>query len=172
MFFRIFCTQRSTSCHLSRLWKYHLFAMSKAGKSQVVTSSKKYFNPIFFLQWEAQHDGLTCQEFAEWKELNDPERSAEEIARLVQMNGIECPKCKFKYSLARGGCMHFTCTQCKYEFCYGCGKPFKMGAKCKVSPYCAKLGLHSHHPRNCLFYLRDKEPHELQSLLRVSSEEL
>lgn len=42
-----------------------------------------------------------------------------------------------------------------------------MGAKCKVSPYCAKLGLHSHHPRNCLFYLRDKEPHQLQELLKM-----
>lgn len=67
----------------------------------------------------------------------------------------------------RGGCMHFTCTQCKYEFCYGCGKPFTMGARCGLSEYCAKLGLHAHHPRNCLFYLRDKEPHELQTLLQV-----
>lgn len=63
--------------------------------------------------------------------------------------------------------MHFTCTQCKYEFCYGCGKPFMMGAQCGLSEYCAKLGLHAHHPRNCLFYLRDKEPHELQTLLQV-----
>lgn len=63
--------------------------------------------------------------------------------------------------------MHFTCTQCKYEFCNGCNKPFKMGAKCGLSDYCAKLGLHSHHPRNCLFYLRDKDPKELQTLLKV-----
>lgn len=63
--------------------------------------------------------------------------------------------------------MHFTCTQCKYEFCYGCGKTFMMGARCGLSEYCAKLGLHAHHPRNCLFYLRDKEPHELQTLLQV-----
>lgn len=62
-----------------------------------------------------------------------------------------------------------SCSQCKYEFCYGCNKDFLMGAKCKVSSYCAKLGLHAHHPRNCLFYLRDKEPHELQSLLSVRS---
>lgn len=41
-----------------------------------------------------------------------------------------------------------------------------MGAKCGVSEYCNKLGLHAHHPRNCLFYLRDKEPEELQHLLR------
>ena len=62
--------------------------------------------------------------------------------------------------------MHFTCTQCKYEFCYGCAKPFMMGAKCTISPYCAKLGLHAHHPRNCLFYLRDKLPVQLQILLK------
>lgn len=68
--------------------------------------------------------------------------------------------------------MHFTCSQCKFEFCYGCNKPFKMGAKCGMSEYCAKLGLHSHHPRNCLFYLRDKEPHELQKLLKVYSQML
>lgn len=64
--------------------------------------------------------------------------------------------------------MHFTCTQCKYEFCFGCQKQFSMGAKCGLSEYCAKLGLHAHHPRNCLFYLRDKEPQELQTLLKVS----
>lgn len=65
--------------------------------------------------------------------------------------------------------MHFTCSQCKYEFCYGCSKPFKMGAQCGMSDYCAKLGLHSHHPRNCLFYLRDKEPSELKTLLKVAT---
>lgn len=106
----------------------------------------------------------------EWKEANDPDLNAESVAKHLRLNGIDCPKCKFRYDLARGGCMHFTCTQCKYEFCYGCNKEFLMGAKCKVSPYCAKLGLHAHHPRNCLFYLRDKEPHELQSLLTVCME--
>ena len=29
------------------------------------------------------------------------------------------------------------------------------------------MGLHAHHPRNCLFYLRDKEPGDLQKLLKV-----
>lgn len=63
--------------------------------------------------------------------------------------------------------MHFTCSQCKHEFCCGCGKPFMMGAKCPKSEQCSRLGLHAHHPRNCLFYLRDKEPHQLQKLLKV-----
>ncbi|GLG99758.1 Potential E3 ubiquitin-protein ligase ariadne-1 [Gryllus bimaculatus] len=116
--------------------------------------------------WEKQHEGISCEKFAEWKEANDPEIQAEGVAKHLAENGIDCPKCKFRYSLSRGGCMHFTCSQCKFEFCCGCGKPFLMGAKCDVSPYCAKLGLHAHHPRNCLFYLRDKEPNDLQKLLQ------
>ncbi|KAL3282322.1 hypothetical protein HHI36_005509 [Cryptolaemus montrouzieri] len=116
--------------------------------------------------WEKQHEGISCEKFAEWKEANDPENQQSAVTKHLQENGIDCPKCKFKYSLAKGGCMHFTCTQCKHEFCYGCGKPFMMGAKCGLSIYCGKLGLHAHHPRNCLFYLRDKEPQELQKLLK------
>ncbi|XP_076398262.1 linear Ubiquitin E3 ligase isoform X12 [Megachile rotundata] len=115
--------------------------------------------------WEKQHQGITCEQFAAWKDENDPDNQAAGLAKHLADNGIDCPKCKFRYSLSRGGCMHFTCSQCKYEFCCGCGKAFMMGAKCSVSPYCAKLGLHAHHPRNCLFYLRDKEPAQLQQLL-------
>merc|ERR1712029_605376 len=33
------------------------------------------------------------------------------------------------------------------------------------------LGLHAHHPRNCLFYLRDKEPDDLQKLLKKNKVE-
>nr|XP_034190080.1 E3 ubiquitin-protein ligase lubel isoform X6 [Osmia lignaria] len=116
--------------------------------------------------WEKQHQGITCEQFAAWKDQNDPDNQAAGLAKHLADNGIDCPKCKFRYSLSRGGCMHFTCSQCKYEFCCGCGKAFMMGAKCSVSPYCAKLGLHAHHPRNCLFYLRDKEPAQLQQLLK------
>ncbi|CAK1602955.1 unnamed protein product [Parnassius mnemosyne] len=119
--------------------------------------------------WSSNHDGLTCEKYAEWLEDNDPERSIAAVQQHLRENGLECPRCHFKYSLSRGGCMHFTCTQCKYEFCYGCGKPFMMGAQCGLSEYCAKLGLHAHHPRNCLFYLRDKEPHELQTLLQMNN---
>nr|XP_033320964.1 microtubule-associated protein futsch isoform X1 [Megalopta genalis] len=116
--------------------------------------------------WEKQHEGITCEQFAAWKDENDPDNQAAGLAKHLADNGIDCPQCKFRYSLSRGGCMHFTCSQCKYEFCCGCGKAFMMGAKCTISLYCAKLGLHAHHPRNCLFYLRDKEPAQLQQLLR------
>ena len=42
-----------------------------------------------------------------------------------------------------------------------------MGVKCGKGAGCARMGLHAHHPRNCLFYLRDKEPADLQKLLKV-----
>ena len=29
-----------------------------------------------------------------------------------------------KYSLAKGGCMHFKCPQCGFEFCSGCSQTF------------------------------------------------
>ena len=90
------------------------------------------------------------------------------MAQHLENEGIECPQCHAKFLLAKGGCLHFTCTHCKYEFCSGCGRAFKMGNRCTVGEYCYKLGLHAHHPRNCLFYLRDKEIHDLQTLLYVS----
>ncbi|KPI94716.1 RING finger protein 31 [Papilio xuthus] len=124
---------------------------------------------LFQRKWSSNHEGLTCEQYTKWLEDNDPERSVAAVQQHLKENGLECPRCHFKYSLSRGGCMHFTCTQCKYEFCYGCGKPFMMGARCGLSEYCAKLGLHAHHPRNCLFYLRDKEPHELQTLLQMNN---
>lgn len=37
---------------------------------------------------------------------------------------------------------------------------------CKAAQ-CSYTGLHAHHPRDCLFYLRDWEPPRLQALLQV-----
>ncbi|XP_052747085.1 E3 ubiquitin-protein ligase lubel isoform X2 [Bicyclus anynana] len=119
--------------------------------------------------WSTNHEDMTCEQYALWLEDNDQERSVAAVQQHLRENGLDCPRCHFKYSLSRGGCMHFTCSQCKYEFCYGCGKPFMMGARCGLSEYCSRLGLHAHHPRNCLFYLRDKEPHELQTLLQMNN---
>ncbi|XP_042338927.1 E3 ubiquitin-protein ligase RNF31-like, partial [Plectropomus leopardus] len=41
---------------------------------------------------------------------------------------------------------------------------------CKT-PQCNYSGLHAHHPRDCLFYLRDWEPTRLQALLQRSGVE-
>lgn len=136
-----------------------------------------------------------------------------------------CPNCRFQYALSKGGCMHFCCSQCRYQFCSGCNNPFHTVSFTRVSsiqPHllkscllfyflmifflldkdlllalilistyldgcmvgrcynmllfshqtcaveeCSVSGLHAHHPRDCLFYLRDWEPSRLQALLQV-----
>ena len=98
---------------------------------------------IVFLQWEDQHGGLTCKQFAAWKKDNDPEPQAQGFTAYLNEEGIgkmknwlytiitnnstitDCPACKFKYALAKGGCMHFKCNQCPDEFCSGCNDLFK-----------------------------------------------
>ena len=82
--------------------------------------------------------------------------------------------------------MHFKCTQCPNEFCSGCGQAFKQvmidwcyiisvgyilqnTQQCKKFASCAKRGLHAHHPRDCLFYLRDFTVQELQGFLEKNN---
>ncbi|XP_077171709.1 E3 ubiquitin-protein ligase RNF31 isoform X2 [Paroedura picta] len=116
--------------------------------------------------WEPQHQGLSCEGFQEWKRTNDPEYQAQGLAAYLQENGIACPNCKFSYALARGGCMHFHCTQCRHHFCSGCYSVFHAKNKCPLPGCSIKLSLHAHHPRDCLFYLRDWDVRRLQRLLQ------
>ncbi|KAH1181993.1 hypothetical protein KIL84_009747 [Mauremys mutica] len=116
--------------------------------------------------WEPQHQGLSCQEFQEWKRTNDPQYQAQGLAVYLQENGIACPKCKFPYALARGGCMHFQCSQCRHHFCSGCYGAFYTKNKCPVPSCPVRQSLHGHHPRDCLFYLRDWDVGRLQHLLQ------
>uniref|UniRef100_A0A3Q3LZ80 RING-type domain-containing protein n=1 Tax=Mastacembelus armatus TaxID=205130 RepID=A0A3Q3LZ80_9TELE len=112
--------------------------------------------------WESQHIGLSCEKYQSWKRENDPEYQRQGLAGYLRDNGITCPNCRFQYALSKGGCMHFCCSQCRYQFCSGCNNPFH--TTCAVDE-CSVSGLHAHHPRDCLFYLRDWEPSRLQVLL-------
>jgi len=40
------------------------------------------------LQWEDQHEGISCEAFQAWKEANDPETQALGLARHLEENGI------------------------------------------------------------------------------------
>uniref|UniRef100_H2ZW95 RanBP-type and C3HC4-type zinc finger-containing protein 1 n=1 Tax=Latimeria chalumnae TaxID=7897 RepID=H2ZW95_LATCH len=115
--------------------------------------------------WEVQHQGITCEEFQNWKRENDPEYQAQGLAAYLKENGIICPHCKFAYALARGGCMHFNCSQCRHEFCSGCYNTFAKN-DCTFKNCTMGKTLHAHHPRDCLFYLRDWDVARLQVLLK------
>ncbi|KAM4544175.1 E3 ubiquitin-protein ligase RNF31 [Fundulus diaphanus] len=116
--------------------------------------------------WEPQHQDVSCEQFQLWKRENDPEYQRQGLAGYLRDNGITCPECKFQYALTKGGCMHFTCSQCRHQFCSGCNNPYYK-TECKV-PRCKFPGLHAHHPRDCLFYLRDWDADQLQALLQRS----
>lgn len=40
------------------------------------------------MQWEEQHEGVTCEQFAQWKIDNDPNNQAVGLARHLEENGI------------------------------------------------------------------------------------
>ncbi|XP_062593006.1 uncharacterized protein LOC134254512 isoform X1 [Saccostrea cucullata] len=117
-------------------------------------------------QWEDQHEGLTCEQYEQWKIDNDPENQAMGLAAHLAANGIDCPSCKMRFSLAKGGCMHFNCPECGHEFCSGCSQMFDSKGVCLKFKSCRGKGLHCHHPRDCFYYLRDNSVEDLQRLLK------
>ncbi|XP_022686425.1 uncharacterized protein LOC111259021 isoform X2 [Varroa jacobsoni] len=116
--------------------------------------------------WRTEHESMSCDEFVAWLSREEPDSAEKALETFFEENGIQCPACKFRYALSRGGCMHFKCLQCGFDFCSGCNRPYKHGDKCGFSVTCSRMGLHAHHPRNCLFYLRDKEYDKLEALLK------
>lgn len=54
---------------------------------------------------------------------------------------IACPKCKVFIEKA-GGCDHMTCSQCSYQFCYGCSADYKAILRDD----------NSRHKRSCVHY--------------------
>ncbi|XP_066435127.1 E3 ubiquitin-protein ligase RNF31-like [Eleutherodactylus coqui] len=113
-------------------------------------------------QWDDVHKYMSCDQFKLWKmQCQDGK-----VWVYLAKNGIECPSCRFRFDLWKGGCLHFKCTQCLHDFCGGCRKPFNQGSECGFSENCCGRGLHAHHPRDCFFYLRDWDVERLQQLLQ------
>uniref|UniRef100_A0A3P9HMU6 Si:dkey-181m9.8 n=1 Tax=Oryzias latipes TaxID=8090 RepID=A0A3P9HMU6_ORYLA len=112
--------------------------------------------------WAPQHQRLSCEQFKAWQEQNQLDHHGS----TPISNSIECPGCRSVFSLARGGCLHFTCTQCQHQFCGGCARTFTAGSACGFSAECGSKGLHAHHPRDCLFHLRDWSVSRLLLLLQ------
>ncbi|KAM4687786.1 E3 ubiquitin-protein ligase RNF31-like [Discoglossus pictus] len=115
--------------------------------------------------WKEQHERISCEDFRIWKLQNQPNHQEERLNAYLTKNGIECPSCKFRFDLSKGGCLHFKCTQCYCEFCGGCRRPFKQGSDCHFSRDCHGKGLHAHHSRSCFYYLRDWDMERLHHFL-------
>ncbi|KAM6989839.1 uncharacterized protein LKV04_009434 [Tautogolabrus adspersus] len=113
--------------------------------------------------WSSQHQGLSCQQFRVWKQQNHLDQNPNP---MVSYNSIECPSCQCLFSVSKGGCLHFTCSQCQHQFCGGCSRTFSLGSACSFSADCGTKGLHAHHPRDCLYHLRDWSVPRLHLLLQ------
>ncbi|XP_068998295.1 E3 ubiquitin-protein ligase RNF31 isoform X1 [Embiotoca jacksoni] len=112
--------------------------------------------------WSRQHQGLSCEQFRRWQQQNQPDQHGTPLLN----NSIECPNCQLVFSLSKGGCLHFTCSQCQHQFCGGCSQRFVLGSACDFSADCGTKGLHAHHPRDCLYHLRDWSVTRLHLLLQ------
>ncbi|XP_066843518.1 E3 ubiquitin-protein ligase RNF31, partial [Anser cygnoides] len=116
--------------------------------------------------WDPQHCGRSCAELEARLRARDPQEPPEGLAAFLQERRIACPQCGLRFALARGGCLHLQCSQCAHHFCSACAGPFYGKGRCP-EPGCPLRGsLHGHHPRDCLFYLRDWEPARLRRLLQ------
>lgn len=113
-------------------------------------------------RWSPQHQGLSCDQFRVWLQQNQLDHHSSPLLS----NGIECPNCHVVFCLSKGGCLHFTCSQCQHQFCGGCSQRFTLGSTCGFSTDCTNKGLHAHHPRDCLYHLRDWSVSRLQMLLQ------
>ncbi|XP_023116809.1 E3 ubiquitin-protein ligase RNF31 isoform X3 [Amphiprion ocellaris] len=112
--------------------------------------------------WFPQHQSLSCEQFRVWKQKNQPDHHSSPLL----YSSIECPNCQLVFSLSKGGCLHFTCSQCRHQFCGGCSQRFTLGSACGFSADCGSKGLHAHHPRDCLYHLRDWSVTRLHLLLQ------
>ncbi|EDV29037.1 uncharacterized protein TRIADDRAFT_52519 [Trichoplax adhaerens] len=123
------------------------------------------------IKWNKLHDDVNCEDYR--KRLSEKKNEEELLSILndLEKTGLQCPSCNCKFEHAKGGCMHMTCSNCTFQFCCGCEHQFYENSKSCQFLNCRIDGLHAHHPRNCLYYLRDWSVDRLQKLLRENNKE-
>merc|ERR1719173_186317 len=68
------------------------------------------------------HPGTTCEKFQQWKKENSQGDTKFEIWK--KKNTSPCPKCEASIE-KNGGCMHMTCSNCKYEWHWLTGEKWR-----------------------------------------------
>ncbi|XP_070534844.1 E3 ubiquitin-protein ligase RNF217-like isoform X2 [Ptychodera flava] len=106
----------------------HLFALDKEifAKTKMNPQESKVACPECYLVWcfpchAPWHEGISCREYKKGDKLL---RAWAKERSYGQNNAQRCPKCRV-YIQRSSGCDHMTCSRCKTEFCYRCGKQFR-----------------------------------------------
>jgi ariadne-1 len=63
------------------------------------------------------HMPIDCELLQQWKDRVEDEDG--DNSNWIKINTKPCPKCKRPIE-KNSGCMHMTCSQCRYEFCWLC----------------------------------------------------
>ncbi|KEQ71272.1 hypothetical protein M436DRAFT_32509, partial [Aureobasidium namibiae CBS 147.97] len=70
------------------------------------------------------HEGESCDEYQARHDESNRDFENERAEAFIIKTFTSCPRCKVFIDKA-GGCDHITCSQCSYEFCYGCSADYK-----------------------------------------------
>jgi len=65
------------------------------------------------------HDGLTCEDYMEYKSLEDDEVVFRKMVKSGKCHTKYCPKCRTPTERT-GGCSHMSCGQCRHQWCWVC----------------------------------------------------
>ena len=65
------------------------------------------------------HFNIECKEFKKFKDQKDLQVNKISSNHWIKKNTKQCPKCS-TYIQRNEGCLHMTCSNCKYEFCWNC----------------------------------------------------
>ncbi|CAF4929174.1 unnamed protein product [Rotaria sp. Silwood1] len=125
-------------------------------------------------KWFNEHNEQTCEQYADWLTDNDPDDPEVQLTKYLNTAGMVCPndQCKAIYEYKPGGCEHFTCCQCKTEFCRICSALFYnpknntvTNMVCPRADCGLKTTLHAHCCLNCYREIRDAQVDVIVQLL-------
>ena len=71
---------------------------------------------------KSAHKPMDCDLLQKW--LDRISQGDEDTSNWIKLNTKQCPKCKASIQKNQG-CMHMTCRNCKYEFCWLCLGDYK-----------------------------------------------
>lgn len=79
-----------------------------------------------FICQKISHDPVSCEMLIKWATVKAEDLEAQ---KWILMNTKQCAKCLANIE-KNGGCMHMSCSKCRYEFCWVCMKPWTQSHNC------------------------------------------